>query len=181
VLLAAIVGAILAFAWGYVSHTQLELMDKHFQRLPGEDKVLAETKPVAPGMYRYPWLDMKSATDADKTAWESKAKEFGHGIVIQGRPEDASFNITKRLVFEFLSLLVGALILVIVGSGRGFGGRVMIGVLAGIFAWASQDLSYWIWDGFTDAYTVASLIDAVVGWTLASIGIAVILRPRATA
>jgi len=179
VLLAAIVGAILEFGWGFVSHAVLQLQEKAWQKLPNESAAMAELKNTPPGMYAYPWLDMKNATDADRTAWVERAKAGGHGFLVQGKPEDASLDPgARRLVFEFLSNLIGALILVVVGAGRGFGGRVMLGILAGVFAWASQDVSYWIWHGFSDAYTTAGLVDAVAGWTIASIGIAIILRPR---
>ena len=50
--------------------------------------------------------------------------------------------------------------------------------LLGLFEWADLGVSYWNWDGFPTVFTGAALVDQVVGWTLAGLAMAAILRGR---
>ena len=74
------------------------------------------------------------------------------------------------------------MILALLAAHRGFVGRVALGPLLGLFAFLGQNGSHWIWYHFSDAFCQAELIDALAGWTLAALGIALVLgRRRATA
>jgi len=181
ILAAALVGGLLEFAWGAVSHMVLGTTDAAFERMPNESAVLDELKATPPGFYGFPWLDHANATEADQKAWAETAKRNGCGIVVRWPEEAATLDSSpKSMALEFASNVVGALLLALVGAGRGFGGRVALGALLGLFAFVSQNASYWIWYHFSTAFTRGELIDAVVGWTIAGIGVALVMgRDRA--
>ena len=50
--------------------------------------------------------------------------------------------------------------------------------LMGVFEWLDINVSYWNWYKFPTAFTVASLVEQLIGWTLAGLVMALILRPR---
>jgi hypothetical protein len=50
--------------------------------------------------------------------------------------------------------------------------------LLGVFEWADISVSYWNWDKFPSTFTGAALLDQVIGWTLAGLVMAWMVRPR---
>lgn len=57
-------------------------------------------------------------------------------------------------------------------------GRRALAALAGgvvVFVW-SISVSYWNWYKFPTSFTVAALIEQVIGWMLAGLVIALVLR-----
>ena len=180
ILLAALFGGILEFAWGAVSHMVLGTTDAAFEQMPNESAVMNEIKATPPGFYGFPWIDHKNENEADKKGWEEAAKRDGVGILIRWPEEAATLQPSPRSMgLEFASNVLGALLLAMIGAGRGFSGRVMLGAMLGLFAFLSQNASYWIWYHFSEAFTKGELIDAVAGWTIAGVGVALVLRKKA--
>ncbi|MSR46962.1 MAG: hypothetical protein EXS13_07850 [Planctomycetes bacterium] len=59
-----LVGGILEFVWGTVSHMALGITDDSFAQMPNEAEVAAALKATPPGTYMVPWLDHANADDA---------------------------------------------------------------------------------------------------------------------
>jgi hypothetical protein len=55
--------------------------------------------------------------------------------------------------------------------------RVLLVALMGLFGFVSISISYWNWYGFPTDFTVAEAITEVVGWLLAGLVMAAIVRP----
>lgn len=180
ILLAALVGGVLEFGWGAVSHIVLGLFDDSFARMPNEEAVLSGLKDTPPGTYMFPWIDHANADETAMTTWAERAKASGAGILVRWPQEAAAAEpLPASLLLEFGSNFLCAFILALLASGRGFAGRVALGPLLGLFAFLSQNGSHWIWYHFSDAFCKAELIDAVAGWTLAALGMAMVLGRRA--
>jgi hypothetical protein len=62
-----------------------------------------------------------------------------------------------------------------------FTARVAAVGLLGLFEWLDINVSYWNWYKFPTAYTLAALVEQLVGWTLAGLVMALILRGRSRA
>ncbi len=60
---------------------------------------------------------------------------------------------------------------------RAIAGRVLFVTLLGIFGFATVSVPYWNWYGFPTDFTLAEAIDHVVGWFLAGLVLAAIVRP----
>ena len=86
----------------------------------------------------------------------------------------------RQLLRELVSNIIAALFaaLVISWLSVSFGRRVIAAVLIGLVGWLSIDVSLWNWYGFPTSYMLAQGVDQAVGWLLAGIGIAFILRPK---
>ena len=84
-----------------------------------------------------------------------------------------------ELLGDILAAGVAAFIL------GGLGGPLLVRAgtvgLMGVFEWADINVSYWNWYKFPAAYTGAALVEQIVGWTLAGLVMALILRPRPVA
>ena len=85
----------------------------------------------------------------------------------------------RQLGTEFASNVVAALIAAILVSMMigGWFKRAFAVALIGLFGIVSLLVSYWIWYGFPAQFVCGELITEVVGWFLAGLAIAQIVRP----
>jgi hypothetical protein len=190
IVLAALAGGLVLFVWGAVSHMVLPLGEMGLSNLPNEEPVLTAlgASIPEPGLYFYPGLDMKNATEEQRAVWTEKIKSGPSGLLLY-RPSGGEAMSPRQLVAELVSNILAAWVaaivvsMIILGhgdqSGRSapFGRRVLVVGLLGLFAWLSISASHWIWYGFPTAFVGAELIDQVVGWLLAGLVIAKIVPP----
>jgi hypothetical protein len=75
----------------------------------------------------------------------------------------------RPLVMQWVSDTLAALVLATLMSlpGLGLGRRLGLAVAAAIFAWLSTMVPYWNWYRFPASFTVAALVEQVIGWLLA--------------
>jgi len=181
VLVGGVVAGIVIFFWGFVSHMLLPLGDMGMQSVPQEDDVKAAIKKDVsePGLYFLPGRDMsKSPSQAEMEAHMAKVAAGPYGfMVIYPNGRDASLS--KRLPIEVGTNVVCALLAAIVVSQLrpGFGIRVACVLLMGILGSLMTLVPYWNWYGFPTDFTVAQIIDHAVGWLLAGLVLAAIVRP----
>ena len=166
-LIAGIVAGVVVFLWGAVSHAVLPTGTMGLQVMPGEDAVIAALRQnvTKPGVYFFPGADMtRKMTAEEERAWTAKIAQGPVGLLAYratGSPLSA-----RMLLNELLSNIAAAIVAAIVLSRTvaGYGTRVVITALLGLFAWLSISVSYWNWYGFTAPFEVAELIDQVGGW-----------------
>ncbi len=185
ILIAGILGAVVAFVWSTFAHMVLPTGDMGIRSLPNEDAVVAAMKQSIPeaGFYYFPGMDMsRKLTPDEEKAWAAKYAAGPIGILVYNPAGDTPMS-PRMLLVELLSQLLAALLIAWVLSqtavtlGRG----AVTAALLGLFAWLSLSVSMWNWFGFPGAYLVTEAIDQVVGWGLAGLVMALVLRPRAAA
>lgn len=184
IILAAIVGGLVVFCWGAVSHMVLPFGEMGIKNLPGEEVLVAAMKAsmTERGFYLFPGMEQrgKDMTEAEQKAWEEKYRRGPRGVVVFD-PSGSEAMSATMLGAEFASNAFSALILAIVlaHTRAGRGKRVLLATALGIFAWASIDVSYWNWYRFPDLFACSALIDQGIGWLLGGAAIALILgRPK---
>ncbi len=180
-LVAAILAGIVMFIWGALSHMVFGIADAGVRPMPNETAVSAamKTNLSESGFYVMPGVDMKTATEAEQAAWDSKYKEGPTAIVIYNSTGDDAFSV-KRFGVELGSNIAAALVvgmilsLAVVGFSRG----VTIATLVGLAGWLSINVSYWNWYRFPTNFVTAELIDQIVGWLLAGFVLGYILKKK---
>ncbi len=179
VVIAAIVGGVIHFAWGAVSHMATPLGMMGISPLPAEAVLLSAMKLAIdePGTYMFPGYDPKKEyTEEEMKVWEAKHREGPVGMLIY-KPVGGEHMTKGMLVNEFISNVLAALIVAAVAAlmvGSYLKRVVAIGLL-GLFAWLSINVSYWNWYGFSSGMTVAEGIMQTVGWLLSGLAIAAIV------
>ena len=182
IIIAGIVGGIVMFAWGAVSHMFLGVGEAGVQSLPNEDAVIACMKQNIPnaGLYFAPGMDMtRSPTNEEYAAWSAKY-EAGPNVFLVYRPVGITPMSPRQLGYELLSNIlagiVGAFILsfTIPSIGR----RVILAAAIGVAAWLSINVSYWDWYRFPANFVASELLEQVVGWGLSGAAIAFVLRSK---
>jgi hypothetical protein len=182
ILLGALVGGIVVFAWGAVSHMVLGLGEDAVRPLPDEEKVVEalQADVTEPGFYFFPWVDQEKTTEEEKKAWEERYAKGPVGAVIYS-PTGTKPISPSKLVTELLSNVAAALVaaIIVARSSSGFLGRILSVTAMGLFAWLSISVSQWNWYGFPTAFVRAEAIDQVIGWLCGGIAVAVIVKPKA--
>ncbi len=181
VVVGGIVGGIVVFIWGAISHMATPLGTMGIRQVPHEDQVVAAMKESIhePGFYFFPGRDMsKSLSEPDTQAYAAKLRQGPSGVLVI-RPDGSEGMSPRLLLTELGSCVVAAWLAAIVLSQvrSGYSGRVLVVTLFGIFGFLSINVSYWNWFGFPADYTIAAALDEVIGWFLAGLVMAAIVRP----
>lgn len=187
VLIAAILGGVVFFFWGFVAHEVLGLGQIGIKDIPNEQVLLPQLRSsiTEPGFYFFPGLGLQPhPTSEQKKAamqqFQQKAASGPMGLLIY-HPIGNEVLTMRQLGREF-GLDVGmALIAAILLSWAGlasFAARVGFVTLAGIMAALLTNVQYWNWYGFPANYTLATMATQVIGFFLAGIIIALIVRGR---
>jgi len=181
-LLAAIAGGIVVFIWSAMSHMALGLGSAGIRTLPNEERMAQAIRGVVtePGLYFFPGMDpSRKMTPEEERAWTERYRRGPSGLMIVqpgGRDPMEPTQFVVELLADILAAGVAAFLL------AGLGGPLLaragaVGLL-GVFEWADLSVSYWNWYKFPTLYTGAALVEQVVGWTLAGLVMALMLRPR---
>jgi len=184
-LLAAIAGGIVVFVWSAVSHMALGLGSAGIRTIPNEERMAQAIRGVVtePGLYFFPGLDpSRKMTPEEERAWTERYRRGPSGLLVVqpgGREPMEPTQFVVELLADILAAGVAAFVL------AGLGGPLLaragtVGLL-GVFEWADLSVSYWNWYKFPTVYTGAALVEQVVGWTLAGLAMALILRARPAA
>ncbi len=183
ILLGGLVAGIIIFFWGFAAHEALPLGETGIHNLPQEAPVSSAVKDSVkePGIYLLPGRAMmKSRSAEEQKLLQEKAAKGPTGFLII-HPEGVETALPKYLLPQFLTNVVcGILAAFLVTQLRpGFVIRVLCVTLMGVFGFVMVCIPYWNWYGFPLDFTIAQAIEHTVGWFLAGLALAAIVRPAA--
>jgi hypothetical protein len=175
VLVAAIFGGIVMFLWGAVAHVALGLGNVGMRQPVNEDTVLSALHPglgERPGVYLLPSIDPARMQDKGaRDAWAAKSKASPYAMVVYlpqgGDLSDMSGQLPRQWASDTLSALALAFVMSL--APFSFMTRLSIALAAAVFAWLTNLVPYWTWYRFPTSFTLAALIEQVIGWLLAGI------------
>ncbi len=180
ILAAGIVGGLLVFGWGALAHTVLPLGETGIGQLPDESFVMAPMTATIqdPGLYLFPASDpSRDPSPEEEMAWQDRYRAGPRGMVVF-QPTGAEPMSPKQLgteaISNVLAALIGAFLLSLMSGG--YLVRVVAVTSLGLFAWLSINVSYWNWFGFPVDFTIAAGILEVVGWLVAGLAMAAIVK-----
>ena len=186
ILWAGLVGGLVVFLWGTVSHTVLPIGQMGLKPMPVNSPLLDSMKGALAeeGLYYYPGREAgRDQTEAEDAVWMTKYRMGPTGLLLY-RPNGAEPMSPAQLGIQLATDIFGALLLayLLVAIAGSTGAQVplakllRISCVAGLFAWASISIAHWNWYGFPGAFILAEGIDQVVGWTLAGWVMALVWR-----
>jgi hypothetical protein len=181
ILIGGIVGGIVVFVWGAISHLVLPTGKMGIKQIPNEEAILATLKSSIqePGFYFFPGIDMdREPTPEEESAWNAKYLAGPVGILVYHPTGSAPLS-PRQLLTELASCTVAALLAAILISHLtvGLARRALLVTLMGLFAWLSISVSYWNWYGFPTAFVFAEAIDQIGGWLFGGLAMAAIVKP----
>ncbi len=182
--IAAVAGGIAMFLWGAISHMMTPLGEAGLSNLPAEEPVVDALRANVPepGFYMFPGMDERArTTDEGRKEWERRYAAGPNGLLIYS-PRGAAPMTARQLGIELLAdILAVAVAAWAASQARTYGRRLAVVTAFGLAAWLSIEVSYWNWYGFPCAYSLAQLLDQVMGFLLAGLVVAWIVRPAAAA
>ena len=188
VILGAIIGGILVFAWSMVSWMVLPYHTQSIHQFKDEAALTKLIKEQADqsGVYVLPFVpgDTLSKGPAEqKAAWEEvqKKQQAGPMVFASVALEGTQYNMKTAMTYSLILQIVGAFIISLMlccCCCTGYFCRVLtvstIGLLVGLLG----TVPYLVWWKFSLPFTLACAADALIGWTLAGIFMAAIVKPR---
>jgi len=188
IILAGVLGGIALFLWESVAHMALPLGDTGVKTLGNEDAVRASLKQniSEAGFYFFPAGGMAPGLTAEqRRAAEEKAEqqwrtEMSGIMVVHPRGRDVTLGrqLTIQAITDILVGLVAAALLA-QALWLPYWGRVAFVGLLGLIPFLATELPYWNWYGFPTDYTFAQLTIHVIGFLVAGLVIAAVLKRRA--
>lgn len=185
--IAGLIGGIVMFLWGFLSHMVLPLGEMGLRTLPiaQQDSVLAAARGAMqdPGIYVVPGFeDMADYGDEAKHAeLGRRAAEHPYAFVVyQPHANDLVNNMAPALAREFATNVLSAMLaaLVVGAAAVGMGRRALLVGAMGLFGWLANAVPLWNWYRFPTDFTLAALAMQLVGWLLAGFAIAWWLERR---
>ncbi|MEO6726176.1 MAG: hypothetical protein ABIP14_12865, partial [Blastocatellia bacterium] len=181
VLLAGILGGLIAFVWSSVVHMLptgkmgLSVLNEK------EDAVVAALKGsnAEDGLYFFPGMNMsKSMTAEQQAAWDAKYKAGPVGLLLY-HPTGGDAMSPKQLLIELLATLLCGLIaaFVLASTVGSISSRAILVGLMGLFTWFAISVSQWNWYKFPLGFIAVDGLDQVIGWLLAGFLMAKMIKP----
>lgn len=184
IILAAIVGGILSFVWGFVSHVMLEMGATGLKQLPAEplaSAALASLK-LETGVYPFPSMDMEKSSDMESPEYKDWAERYAKGPtgMVVYNAEGIEPMGTQQMGTEFLTgvIAAGLMALVVCQSRCNFMGRWGLCLVMGVLTWVAGAVPFWNWWRFpADFMLVGTASDHILGAAIAGLAVAAIARP----
>jgi hypothetical protein len=181
-LLAAILGAVIFFIWSAAVHMNpltgpmglSMLNDKEAAVLAALNENVQQ-----PGLYFFPGMDMSQhMTKEAEAAWTAKYKAGPSGLLLV-QPKGGEPMMASQLVISFISNLLCALLaaFILASTVGSCARRVAIVASLGLFSWLAISIEQWDWYEFPFTFVALDAINQVIGWTLAGLLMAKMIRP----
>jgi hypothetical protein len=187
ILVATVVGAVLAFGWGAFSWTS-GLYDFAFRPMPGGVDSCAPLAAAVPedGAYVYPcppvlqgMTPQQAAIAEDAFLAEHRSGPLVMAIVRKKGVDPMSPTVLVRgFAIELFS---AGLLAAVFGIAAKFGARpqdrLAMALLVPLFAVLGTHGVLWNFFHLPDGYSIALFVDGLVAWSLAGVACAAIIRP----
>ncbi len=120
----------------------------------------------------------KRVTKEQQDAWTARYRAGPAGLLLY-QPSGGEPMTPRQLIIEFLStVLCGLIAAFILASTVGSTGcRALMVASVGLFAWLAISVSQWDWYAFPAAFIALDAIDQVIGWLLAGLVMARMIKP----
>jgi hypothetical protein len=191
VLLAGVLGGIAMFVWAAIAHMALPLGTTGIKEIPNEQGVLAGMQTQlgeASGLYLFPGMGLgpnptRQEQNAAMQQYDQKLATNPSGLLIY-HPPGAKALTPGQLMTEFLTELAEALLLAWLLAQTTlatFASRMGFVTLAALMAAITTNIPYWNWYGFPTSYTTAFMSTQLIGYLLAGMVAAAVLKTKAPA
>lgn len=167
----SLVAGLVLFAWGFVSHAVLPWHYVGANQFTSEAAVSQALKENAPqkGVYYLPYSEEDTSRD--------QVRAFANVL-----PPGTAMNMGIQIAVGVLIPIISAfLVLTLLGKTADltYWGKVGLFSLVGLIIGFVSHAYYWNWFGFPTSYVVVTILEILIGWTLAGLAVARFMRTSA--
>jgi hypothetical protein len=175
ILLGGILGGLALFLWGGLSHMALGLGEVGIQNIQRPVYESMKAAMAQPGFYFFPESDGKGTI-------KDEFKGGPIGILIY-KPAGAGAPMTGQLINEtilnIIQALLAAYLLSLATKLVRYPQRVGFVFVLGILSAIATNIEYWNWYGFPSTYTMAAIVDKLIGFMVVGLIVAAFVKPMA--
>lgn len=186
-MVAIVVGTVLAFGWGAVSWTS-GMYDFAMKPLPSGEALAAtfESAASTDGAYIYPAPPVTTGMTAQQSTIATNAylEEHRNGplmlVLLRRDGVDAMSPtvLVRGFMIEFFgTALLAAIIAVACKFGARLQDRLALGIAVPAFAMLSSHAVVWNFFHLPDSFSMVLFLDGMVAWSLSGIACALIIKP----
>jgi glycerol uptake facilitator-like aquaporin len=182
IILASLLGGIGMFVWSSIAHMVLPLGKAGIQEIANEQALLNPMRATLgdkSGMFIFPGMSTDAEKKGDMQEYAKKLATNPSGLLIY-HPPGAKLMMPGLLTTEFLTELLQVFLAVILLAQtrlQSFAARVGFVVAIGVIAAVATNVPYWNWYGFPGAYTVSYVTMQIIGFLVAGLIAAAMIRP----
>lgn len=187
IVLAGVLGGVALFCWGALSHMVLGIGEIGIKELPQEQMVLQSLQGSInePGFYFFPGMGVPANASAQQKQaamdrYQQRYAQGPDGILIYqptGSAPMSARQLSTELGLNVVQALIAAWLLSMVTVLTTFVSRASFVVVLGILASISTNIQYWNWYHFPGDYTMANILNQILGFVIVGIVAAAIVRP----
>jgi len=185
VILGGVLGGLVLFVWGAISHMALPLGHAGIGTMNAErePQVLEAMRGAMSErlIYMFPGGDTQNMSPAELGEWQRRNAAGPSGLVVFDPGPGAELGgltLGTELLSNILLCLLVSVFVMHLAPGLGYGTKVLLISMMGLATVLSIEASYWNWYRFPTSYFVAQAVDGVVGAFLAGLVIAKVVRSR---
>jgi hypothetical protein len=181
VFLASLLGGLTLFAWGAISWVALPWHNAVLHSMANEEQVVASLRQNLPstGVYMFPGMHGEG-DEAERLATQ-RIRRGPVGFIFytaEGmNPFKPGIFVFGLLLFMFSSCIASTLLTLTLARRPSYTIRVFFVALLGVFVASEGHLNAWNWIHMQLPYAAVFAADAIVGWLLAGLVIAAIVKP----
>jgi hypothetical protein len=179
-LISAVIGGIALFIWGWLAWI-LPIHTGSMHTISNEEAVVTamQVNMEQRGVYVFPGMP-PSADQAATDEWKQKYEEGPVGMIIYDPEGSSPMNPSQMIVGLIISMLsaffVSWFLSRSTAAASTYIARVAYCGMLGIFVSVSVHMVNWNWMGYPLDYTVAWIIDTVIGWLIAGLAIGAVIK-----
>lgn len=169
-LLLSLVAGLVLFVWGLISHVVLPWHNWGANKFTNEAAISQVLKDNAPqqGVYYLPY--------SEKDHGPNQVGAFANVL-----PQGTEMNLGKQMALGVLIPTLSAFLVLSLLSktvSLTYWGKVGLFSLVGLIIGFASHAYYWNWFGFPASYVVITILDTLIGWTLAGLAVAKFMREK---
>ena len=186
-IIGGIVGGVILFIWSFLAWVIMPLHEPTLHQITNEDAAISALQSHLDkrAVYVFPKNPGMAADKAASEAWTEKVKRGPSGLIVyepSGTNPMMPGQMLIGLILDILAAWVACWFLArSIALNAPYIARVAYCGMFGIFVSVFSHLMAWNWMGFPVDYTSAMIIDSMLSWVLAGLGIAAVVKaPKLT-
>lgn len=179
---AAVLGGLIVFIWGILSWMVFPWHQHCFKKFSNESRVARaiSDNTCEKGVYVLPnTFGYNDSTSQKEMARGEEMMEKGPYMMAVVHPNGMGKMTLAPFALSLVCQIIGALIvtwMLLCGKVMSFRRKVAFVTLFGLAVGILGELPYWIWWGFPLSFAIVGIIDLIIGWFLAGLCIAKVLK-----
>lgn len=187
IIIGGLIGAVVAFAWSFVSWMVLPWHDVAMNKFTNQEFVSWVIKENAPcdGVYVSPYCDTKGVELSPEEIKQNMDQQMdamkkGPFIYTQVKLKGVDPTSPHIYIYSFLTQFIGAALIswLLLQTSSGYGKRLLFVTVIGLIVGVLGFVPDWNWWGAGYKFTLVMVADLVVTWFLAGLVLAAYVKPR---